>query len=327
MNAAQVANQALLTRFNTRNAIGFSEMKPEKIETLPWDAPVRVERLVSASGIASNLFGIIAEPEGMEARVVGQYSKENTLLKNVDVIAQTEAALASLGMTYDRKMRVVREGGGLEVTYTIQNYDLGQIGHSKALPQIVIRNSYDGKWKLSGEFRVVMLVCLNGLEGMASVASLTQKHSAKLNLAALSESIAGIVQEGATHAQSLQNLTEVPFKDDIMAFNFFSNVARYSKGAISKRNAAQMFDYYLAPDENEAALAPSMWRGYMAGTRAMRDYAEVRPTAAQAANTAFGKIAYLAANPTCSAWAGKARKELLAKPPADALLVEAEVLA
>ena len=50
-----------------------------------------------------------------------------------------------------------------------------------------------------------------------------------------------------------------------------------------------MIQSYFTPDENESRLTPSLWRAYMAGTRAMRDLAEVRPTQAQAANAALGR--------------------------------------
>jgi len=46
---------------------------------------------------------------------------------------------------------------------------------------------------------------------------------------------------------------------------------------------------YFSPDDNESRLTPSLWRAYMAGTRAMRDLATVRPTQAQAANAALGR--------------------------------------
>ena len=307
--------------FNSRiaNSTTISEMKPEKKSALEWNTPVHVERLFTSGGIDSGIFGVIATPaDGRVARVVGQYSKGETLLSNSDVISRTKDALDNLGLTYRETFRVCRDGSGLEATFTILNYDLGTVNHSKALPQIVIRNSYDGKWKFSGEFRVLMLVCLNGMEGLTTASALLAKHSSKLSLGIIAGGIENLIKEGKEGIAFLPKLQAIKFDSDLMAMNFFSNVQRFSKGVISKRNASQMFSAYLEPDENEAKLTPSVWRGYMAGTRAMRDLAEVRPTAAQAANASLGKLMGYAAT--------KGGASFLETPPASASLVEFDLI-
>ena len=92
------------------------QLKPEATDAFPWDAPVHVERLFTASGIPSDRFAVIATPThgDFQPRVVGGYVKGDALLSNRDAIAATEAALESLGFEYTRETRLCRDGGGVD---------------------------------------------------------------------------------------------------------------------------------------------------------------------------------------------------------------------
>lgn len=264
-------------------------LKPETVEFMPWDAPISVEKLVTVSGIETGRFAIVARAESGLARVVGSYAKGDTLLRNMDAVEATEAALAKCGFTWTREIRVCRDGGGLEMIYTITNYPI-TIGHSQGMPQVRLRNSYDGVWKFSGSFSVLMLVCLNGLMTTKEVAYLGAKHSSKLNISEIAGRFAGLIESGVASAKSFEALEQYAIADDFAAARLFGNLSRLSKGGISKRNAAEMLSYYLNPDEPESSLSPSLWRAYMAATRMVRDLSTVRPTVAGEVNPWLGNI-------------------------------------
>jgi len=267
-------------------------MKPEVQAEVAWDAPVKLERLQTVGGISAPGFAVVAETESGGV-VVGGYQKESPLLQNRDAVAATESALERLGWEYERSIRVLRGGGGLVVDYEIQGMDFA-LGHDAARPMIRLRNSYDGKNLFCGEFLAKVLVCLNGMEGLGAIAGLSQRHSSKLSLASIAEKLPALFEAGKNGLGSLESLAEIPLADN-QVLNLFGNLAKYSKGGIPKRMAARMAATYFSPDEGESRCEPSFWRAYMAGTRTLRDYAEVKPTAASKANMALGQVLGLAA--------------------------------
>jgi len=277
---------------NSTRRTATLQLKAEKNDAFPWDAPVHVERLFSESGVKSNRLAVIAVPNpesGFVPREVGSYVKGDALLSNVDAVRATENALEKCGFEFTREVRLVRDGGGMEVTYTIHNYPI-TVGHSTGKPQIKLRNSYDNVWKFCGSFWVLMLVCLNGLFTLKSVECLTQKHSGKLNIGFMAERLMSLMDNGCQSIKSFEKLMDYPIADEIVAANVFGNIARISKGAVSKRNASEMLTYYLNPDDAERGLNHSLWRAYMAGTRMVRDLATVRPTVANEVNSWLGQI-------------------------------------
>lgn len=291
----QALNQFVM---NSQRRTATLALKEENRDAFPWDAPVHVERLFSESGIISGRFAVIAVPSiesGFSPREVGGYVKGDALLSNVDAVQATEDALNKCGFEFTREIRLVRGGGGIEITYTVHNYPI-QVGHSMGKPQIKLRNSYDGAWKFSASFWLLMLVCLNGLFTLKSVECLNQKHSAKLNVGFMAEKLLSLVEHGVASARSFEKLMDYPIADDAIAANVFGNVSRISKGAVSKRNAAEMLTYFLNPDDAEKQLDYSLWRAYMAGTRMVRDLSTVRPTVASEVNAWLGQIFGLVAD-------------------------------
>lgn len=284
----------------------ISDLKPERINLVSWDSPVHAVQLLTPSGVESGIFGIVAETNQGQ-RVVGQYKKEGSLLSNLEAIEKTRAALSALGLKWTEKIDTFKGGAVMEAVFTITNYSLGNVGHSAALPEIVLWNSYDGSRKVLGAFRVKLLVCLNGLETMSSVACLQAKHSPNLNLSFMQDRLADVMRNGVNSLTALEGLMKISIPGEEGALRVFSNLvsasAKIKGGGVSSRAAAYMLNAYCAPDENEAALEHSLWRAYMAGTRAMRDLEAVRPTQALTANRALGQVMHLAANPGVSSWA------------------------
>lgn len=303
------------------NKTAILDMKREEVDLIQWDSPVHVEKLFTRSGVESNLFAVVAtDPMTAKQYHVGQYAKGDSLLANRDCALATESALERLGWTYTRKISVVRGGSGFTITYTITNFPM-TIGHSQAMPQIRIKNSYDGKWKFEGELLMMILVCLNGMMGLAPVKNLSEKHSSKLNLSDLTGKLESLFSEGRAGAADFEKLENFGIKDDVAALNLFGNVAAVSKGGISKRLAGEMLSSYLNPDAPEMTLAPTLWRAYMAATRTLRDLETVRPTAAASANEALGQIFGLVARK--STFGGDSAAQTLFRPtPAAFALVE-----
>lgn len=278
----------------------IADRKAELAISMPWDAPVFASQLLTPRGTPSGFFGVIAKLENDRELVVGQYRKGEVLTSNASLCERVETALGVLGWDWTRKESMSRDGSGFTATYDILTSIPGMefLIHSPIIPQIKVHNSYDGKDKKSLEFAMKLLVCLNGAENLLSGASMAIKHSRE-SLEKFGLSIQGVLEAGKRELPSLSLLADMPL-DDELACNFFANVAAASssKGAISEKTALTMLGHYFAPDENEAKLAPSIWRAYMAGTRAMRDLREVRPTQADLANRALGKAVSFALSQT-----------------------------
>lgn len=266
------------------------DRKPENRKPFRWDSPVETEELLTASGARSGIFAVVANTENGD-KVVGKYSKGETLTSNREMTDSVETALQSIGWDYKRSEQVWRDGSGFTATYDILTPINGLEGllHSPIIPQLKSHNSYDGIDKKHLEFAMKVLLCLNGATGFLDSASMAIKHS-KDSLARFAAGVNGVIEQGKHAMPSLASLGDMAINDE-QAVSLFTNIARAnsSKGAISDKTALTMIQSYFTPDENESRLTPSLWRAYMAGTRAMRDLAEVRPTQAQAANAALGR--------------------------------------
>jgi hypothetical protein len=268
----------------------ISDRKPESRRPFRWDSPVETEELLTASGARSGIFAVVAKEDDGE-KVVGKYSKGEVLTSNAEMVEKVDSALASIGWDFNRTETVHRDGSGFTATYSILTplAGLENLVHSPISPEIKLVNSYDGLQKKRLEFAMKVLLCLNGCEGFLDAAAMSIKH-AKDSLSRFAAGINGVIESGRAAMPSLASLGEMRINDE-EAVNLFTNIARAnsSKGAISDKTALTMIGHYFSPDENESRLSPSLWRAYMAGTRAMRDLATVRPTQAQAANAALGR--------------------------------------
>jgi hypothetical protein len=267
------------------------ERKAENKPSFRWDSPVETEELLTSNGAKSGIFAVVANRGGNDEQVVGKYSKGETLTSNREMTDSVESALSLVGWDYKRTEQIWRDGSGFTATYNILTpiNGLESLLHSPIMPQLKLHNSYDGLDKKYLEFAMEILKCLNGAIGFLEAASMAIKHS-KDSLSRFAQGINGVIEQGKQAMPSLASLGDMAINDE-QAVNLFTNIARAnsSKNAISDKTALTMLAHYFAPDENESRLTPSLWRAYMAGTRAMRDLAEVRPTQAQAANAALGR--------------------------------------
>jgi hypothetical protein len=281
-----------------RNIQPVFSRKPETRSPFQWDSPVRTAELLTPNGRKSGLFGVIADTEQGEI-VVGQYRKGDTLTSNADLVAQAIAGFDSLGLKTEFVPTVWGDGSRFTATFSVvSDIGISSLLHSPIRPEIKLANSYDGTWKKALEMALKILACLNGAESVLSGASMAIKHS-RNSLGTFSAGIAGVIEGARAEMPRLEMLAEMPL-DDEKAVNLFANIAQAnsSKNAISDKTALTMLSYYFAPDENETSLLPSVWRAYMAGTRAMRDLHEVRPSQALAANQALGRaMGFALSNP------------------------------
>lgn len=266
------------------------DRKPENRKPFRWDSPVETEELLTASGARSGIFAVVANTDN-GSQVVGKYSKGEVLTSNTEMVEKVDSALNAIGWDFLRTEQVHRDGSGFTATYSITTpiNGLESLIHSPIRPEIKLVNSYDGLQKKRLEFAMKVLLCLNGCEGFLDAASMSIKH-AKDSLSRFTAGITGVIESGQNAMPSLASLGTMELNDET-AVNLFTNISRAasSKNAISDKTALTMIQSYFLPDENESRLTPSLWRAYMAGTRAMRDLAEVRPTQAQAANAALGR--------------------------------------
>lgn len=277
------------------------DRKAESRSSFRWDSPVETEELLTSSGARSGIFAVVANKGEHDESVVGKYSKGEILTSNREMTDKVESSLESIGWEFSRSESIWRDGSGFTATYSILSRIDGLEGliHSPIMPQLKLHNSYDGIDKKRLEFAIEILKCLNGCIGMLDSASMSIKH-AKDSLSRFAAGITGVIEQGKAAMPSLASLCDMRLTDETVV-NLFTNIAQASssKGAISDKTALTMIASYFSPDENERALQPSLWRAYMAGTRAMRDLAQVRPTQAQSANMALGRaISFALSSPS-----------------------------
>lgn len=289
-----------LTKFSA-----IKEASPEKgVNEITWDAPVHLERLQTASGLISDDFGVVATGADGTQKLVGGYRGEACLLSNEKLVNSVRLGLEKAGWKTEEEFKTLKNGSIFQGTFSLIGQDFDLI-HSPVRPQLTVWNSYNGFISVSGEFGAKVLKCWNGMTGTEVVASLVKKHSSLLDVSSLAAKFENVIREGISASKTLEKLNEIALPEN-KVLNLFSNLAKLSKGKISLRLAGQMNNYFWTPDDNEKALPSTLWRAYMASTRAIRDLEGNRPTVSESANVALGLLFGMAAR--------KDHKTLLAAP-------------
>lgn len=319
MNTDRIETSTIVPGLAIESLAPIGSGEPETREA-EWSFPVRLEQANVAGLVTPDFYVIGTFADG--DRIVGGYKKQS-LVENVRLVEAFESALDRLGIKFERSITVTHGGARMKADYRLVGIQTESLLHSPCDTILSISNSYDGTLKLTLSLQVLVLLCLNGLEGFADAVALQKKHGPEIDLSLFVQRVTEILDSRDGQAEGFERMAEkaLPFH---IAPRFFGNLAQASKGAIAPRLATHMLLNYHTPDSPESGLELTLWRAYMAGTRALRDLQETRPTVAEKANKALGQICYLAANPDISSWAKGAWSELTQRAPSDKFRLTAE---
>jgi hypothetical protein len=299
------------TRIETLGEI--ADMKPQEGILRSDDCffPVSAERLViPSSGKLSPIVGMINMDTGYQ---VGQYMKGDSLIQNRDLVGEFEAKLLLAGYEFIASYNCFANGSRFEATYALTNVAINAVDGAGQV-ELKLRNSYDGKWALSLGRAVRRLICLNGMESLVSMLSLSKKHTSGLDLGAMAFNIETTIEGAQEEMKQFANMQKFNLTDS-QRNNFLGNMVRFSKGGLSKTLATRMMvesDPTMADPTDPTD--PTLWALYNVGTRVIRDLAAVRPDQAVKAGQAWSNICVLAANPTLSSYAARAFDDLTRLP-------------
>lgn len=256
--------------------------KADKGQSNTWDFPVFQEELKTSAGRRSGIHAVIREDTGA---VIGQY-KGVKMTENRIIVNEAEERFASLGLAFKREKFITTQGGARFFgKYSIGKMD---IAGEKFNQTVTITNSYDGSLKIALELAIMRLLCLNGMEGFATVLSQLRKHS---------ESTSIIQEIGANFAKGIEDSTkaiaatvtrmrEIELNDSQVE-TVLSNLAhKGAKNGVGEKHAVMIHRNWAAPSNDEKPLGNTLYRLYNAATRYTRDVSNVgREEMSRRANT------------------------------------------
>lgn len=234
-------------------------------ETVAWDADVYVSALFNPKGNAiPGEFGVYS----VEGDIfLGNYKKETSLLKNVELIAYFESALDEMRLKFKREIRC--NGSEMRAFYTIESITFdGPDGKPIAL-RVQITNSYNGRLKVQGIVEALRLICLNGMIGFGETFNLAQRHSSKLDVKGIVSKLVPELDSAPSAFESLKRLVDVQLNNEQGEF-FLRNLSKET-GPLSGLMARKIETAWQNPTEDEKDSHNTIWGLYNAGTRVMRD--------------------------------------------------------
>jgi hypothetical protein len=249
-----------------------------------WDAPVFTGPMLAPNGRPIQGRVGIFTGDGI---FLGDYAKETTLLPNVDLVGMFESALADLGLAFSR--HIMAGWGTLRVRYTLPGVTVATPDGKGVSLVVEIQNSYNGTLKVAGIIRALRLICANGMVGLADVFSLTKRHSAQLDVAGITQTIAPAIElEANKLGQSFRAMAELalPLAHQV-------NIIRNLAGRSSKfpRRVARAIERTLSVGMADTAdTAGTLWNLYNAGTRVLSEREREGYAVSDAQNQYWGLV-------------------------------------
>ena len=237
----------------------------EPIDAMPaWDAPVFSGSLLAPNGrIIPGRVGVYTA----EGVFLGDYSKGESILPNVDLVGMFESALADMRLEFSR--HIMTGWGTLRVRYTLPGVNV-ETPDGKGVSLVVeIQNSYNGLFKVAGIIRALRLICANGMVGMAEAFALSKRHSGSLDVAGIVQTIAPQIEREAKQlGQNLRAMAEfaLPLRDQV-------NVIRNLSGRSQKfpRRLARNIEKIVGAMDDTSDTRDTLWNLYNAGTRVLSE--------------------------------------------------------
>jgi len=249
-----------------------------------------------------------------EPIVIGGYQKKTSVLAHVDLSRAFEEALESKGLEYVRTVTLLKNGGRAVFTYTLNSVEMAGPAGEVYNPVFVLKNSLDGKWLVSGSWRVSRLICLNGCSTTIDELILSKKHSANLDLSKVVQLLESGLEKSHDSLESFKPMAEIELSTQ-QVFNILSNMQSVTNfGAWNKKAGLYIFDAWQNPTSDEEPLGDNLYRLMQSGTRVFRDLDSVAFESADGSRNRFCQVLQLAANPKISSFARGAFDAIVKEP-------------
>lgn len=162
------------------------------IQSVVWDYTVNRIPVAPTMGAyvgrtVPNLFIHQREDNGV---VLGHGTDDYGIIQNRELMDAARTALDARGMADFKQKILVTEGGKrFYGEFTFENKQLANAVGDVFGFRLVLVNSFDRSTRAAFKLGFLRLVCTNGMATMEKEFSVTQKHSAKLNLKFLGDAI------------------------------------------------------------------------------------------------------------------------------------------
>lgn len=234
-----------------------------------WDEPIVTGPLLTPTGREiKGMVGVFGRGGNV---YLGKYSAENKVVPNVNYINTFEEALGSMGFTFEREIHLFDNGARMLARYTIRKLNVNGPDGKPLVIRIDLKNSYNGIWTLGGDINLLRLVCLNGCVAFGRAFSINQRHSGKVDVSSIVQTLAPQIETaGAGLVNNLNLLSQknISFDD---GFHILRNMSKLSHGKFSGRLARKIEENWAHPTEDESSIHGNLYGLYNAGTRLFRD--------------------------------------------------------
>ena len=251
---------------------------------------------------------------------VGSYAKGESLISNQRFVETFEPLLRS-HHDFEASYATYGNGQRFEGSYTLRDFTLQDPDGLASDLTLTLRNSYNGQWKLSLGRKVRRLICLNGMESLVHEKSLAKRHVPGLDVATIAFNIADVIQGAGAEMEQFNRMAKYDVIGRENILKFLGNAVTYSKGGISKNLATRIAIAAIEGDATDPK-AGTLWALYNAGTRVMRDLAEIRPESMVKAGKAWSNLCVLSANPNLSSYAAGAFRQMMGTPKNESMLID-----
>ena len=249
-----------------------------------------------------------------EPLVIGGYYKETSILPHASLIQAFENALDSKGLEFERNVTMIKNGSRMIVTYRLTGVEMQGPAGETYNPVFVLKNSLDGKWLVSGSWRVSRLICLNGSVMSVDETILSKRHSANLDLSKVVTLLESGLEKSNESLESLKPMVGIEI-DTAQVFNILSNMNSVTSfGKWSKKVGLYIFEAWQNPTQDEEPLGNNLYRLLQSGTRVFRDLDTINIDVNEGIRNRFCQVLQLAANPRISSFAAGAFDAIIAEP-------------
>ncbi len=146
---------------------------------------------------------------------LGTSTDKYEIVNNGQIVESVEEALEALNIKdYTRKMQVAGDGARFYGVYDFENIVKPIAKGDDAGMRITLRNSFDLSSGVNIQIGMKRLVCLNGMTTLITDTDLSKRHSPRLDLGFMKESIQECEVKFASSIENLKALAEKPVSED-----------------------------------------------------------------------------------------------------------------
>jgi|TARA_Y100000361_G_scaffold95516_1_gene85477 hypothetical protein len=138
---------------------------------------------------------------------LGTSTEKYEIVNNGSIVEKVEEALIKNGLGgFDSKKYVARDGARFYGVYDFANETRNVAVGDAVGMRLTLNNSFDRSCGVSWSIGLLRRVCSNGMNAIVTDTSVTKKHSSKLDLAFIGDSIADCREKFASSVEMFQGL-------------------------------------------------------------------------------------------------------------------------